>query len=142
MGAIQIYGGNRLKGEVKIQGSKNAVLPILAAALLINGTCIIENVPMISDVHHMLILLESLCCVIERKNHTLIINSQNLSRCDMPSDSVGVMRSSIMLLGALLARVGNVGMQYPGGCVIGERPIDLHLEALRKMGVVIEERQD
>ena len=142
MGAIEIYGGNCLNGEVKIQGSKNAVLPILAAALLINGTCVIENTPIISDVHHMLRLLESLCCVIERKNHTLIINSQNLSRCDMPSDSVGVMRSSIMLLGALLARVGSVGMQYPGGCVIGERPIDLHLEALRKMGVVIEERED
>ncbi|MCH5257355.1 MAG: UDP-N-acetylglucosamine 1-carboxyvinyltransferase [Lachnospiraceae bacterium] len=142
MDAIQIYGGNCLKGEVKIQGSKNAVLPVLAAALLINGTCEIENCPIISDVHHMLRLLESLCCEITKKNHTLIINTKNLSQCDMPSDSVGVMRSSIMLLGALLARMGSVSMQYPGGCVIGERPIDLHLQALRKMGVAIEERED
>lgn len=142
MDAIQIYGGNPLKGEVKIQGSKNAVLPVLAAALLINGTCKIENCPIISDVHHMLRLLESLCCDVSRNGHTLIIHSENLSECDMPSDSVGVMRSSIMLLGALLSRVGSVSMQYPGGCVIGQRPIDLHLKALRKMGVVIDERED
>lgn len=142
MDAIQIYGGNCLKGDIRIQGSKNAVLPVLAASILINGTCEIENCPIISDVHHMLRLLKSLCCVIEQNNHTLIIDSQPLSCCDMPSDSVGVMRSSIMLLGALLARVGRVSMQYPGGCVIGQRPIDLHLQALRKMGVVIEERED
>ena len=142
MDAIQIYGGNPLKGEVKIQGSKNAVLPVLAAAILINGTCKIENCPIISDVHHMLRLLESLCCSVTRNGHTLVIHSENLSECDMPSDSVGVMRSSIMLLGALLARVGSVSMQYPGGCVIGQRPIDLHLKALRKMGVVIDERED
>lgn len=142
MDAIQIYGGNPLKGGVRIQGSKNAVLPILAAAILINGTCEIENCPIISDVHHMLRLLESLCCNATRNGHTLIIHSENLSECDMPSDSVGVMRSSIMLLGALLSRVGSVSMQYPGGCVIGQRPIDLHLKALRKMGVVIDERED
>ena len=142
MDAIKIYGGNCLEGEVKIQGSKNAALPIIAATLLINGTCEIENCPIISDVNHMLRLLESLCCVTARNDHTLTINSQSLSRCDMPSDSVGVMRSSIMLLGALLARVRSVSMQYPGGCVIGQRPIDLHLKALRKMGVTIEERED
>lgn len=142
MDAIQIYGGNCLKGEVKIQGSKNAALPVLAAALLINGTCYIENCPIISDVHHMIRLLESLGCVVEQKNHTLIINSQSLSDCDLPADSVGVMRSSITLLGAMLARLGRVGMQYPGGCVIGQRPIDLHLQALRKMGVSILEKED
>ncbi len=142
MDAIQIYGGNCLKGEVKIQGSKNMALPVLAATLLINGTCEIENCPVISDVHHMLRLLKSLCCDIERKNHTLIINSQSFSCNDMPSDSVGVMRSSLTLLGALLSRAGSVYMQYPGGCVIGQRPIDLHLDALRRMGVDIEEKED
>lgn len=142
MDAIQIYGGNCPEGQIKIQGSKNAVLPILAATLLINGTCEIENCPIISDVHHMLRLLESLCCIIDRSGHTLRINTECLSRCDMPSDSVSVMRSSIMLLGALLARTGSVTMQYPGGCVIGQRPIDLHLQGLRRMGVTIEERDD
>lgn len=142
MDAIQIYGGNCLEGQVEIQGSKNAALPILAATLLVDGTCEIQNCPIISDVHHMLRLLESLCCVVTRKGHTLIIHSEKLSHCDMPSDSVGVMRSSITLLGALLARAGSVSMQYPGGCVIGQRPIDLHLQGLRKMGVVIEEHED
>ena len=142
MDAIQIYGGNCLKGQVKIQGSKNAVLPILAATLLIDGVCEIENCPMISDVYHMLRLLESLCCTIDRDGHTVKVYASGVSRCDMPSDSVGVMRSSIMLLGALLARTGSVSMQYPGGCVIGSRPIDLHLQGLRRMGVVIDERED
>lgn len=143
MDAIQIYGGNCLNGQIKIQGSKNAALPILAAALLINGTCEIENCPIISDVHHMLRLMESLGCTIDRSGHTLKINAKELTTLyDMPSDSVCVMRSSITLLGALLARIGSVTMQYPGGCVIGPRPIDLHLRELRKMGVIIEERED
>lgn len=142
MDAIQIYGGNCLNGQVRIQGSKNAVLPILSAALLIDGVCEIENCPVISDVYHMLRLMESLCCTIDRSGHTVKVDASGVSKCDMPSDSVGVMRSSIMLLGALLARTGSVSMQYPGGCVIGKRPIDLHLQGLRKMGVVIKERED
>ena len=142
MDAIQIYGGNCLRGQVRIQGSKNAVLPILSAALLIDGVCEIENCPVISDVYHMLRLMESLCCTINRDGHTVRVDASGVSRCEMPSDSVCVMRSSIMLLGSLLARTGSVSMQYPGGCVIGKRPIDLHLEGLRKMGVVIKERED
>ena len=142
MNAIQIYGGNCLHGQVGIQGSKNAVLPILSAALLIDGVCEIQNCPVISDVYHMLRLMESLCCVIDRNGHTVRVDASGVSRCDMPSDSVRVMRSSIMLLGSLLARTGSVSMQYPGGCVIGKRPIDLHLDGLRKMGVVIRERED
>ncbi|MCM1388421.1 MAG: UDP-N-acetylglucosamine 1-carboxyvinyltransferase [Bacillus sp. (in: Bacteria)] len=142
MDAIQIYGGNCLNGQIKVQGSKNAVLPILAAALLINGTCEIENCPIISDVHHMLRLMESLCCTIERKGHTVRVDARQVADCIMPQDSVRMMRSSITLLGVLLARTGSVSMQYPGGCVIGQRPIDLHLQGLRKMGVTIEERED
>lgn len=142
MDAIQIYGGNCLFGQTKIQGSKNAVLPILAATLLIDGTCEIENCPDISDVRHMLRLLESLCCTVKREKQTVSICARQLSRCEMPSDSVSVMRSSVMLLGALLARIGSVSMQYPGGCIIGSRPIDLHLQGLRKMGVAIEEKED
>ena len=142
MNAIQIYGGKRLMGQTRIQGSKNAVLPILAATLLIDGTCEIENCPDIGDVRHMIRLLESMCCKVERIGQTVKVYTNQLAHCDMPSDSVCVMRSSIMLLGALLARIGSVSMQYPGGCVIGSRPIDLHLQGLRKMGVTIEERED
>lgn len=141
MDAIRIYGGSCLDGQTTIQGSKNASLPILAATLLINGTCEIENCPGISDVYHMLRLLTSLGCKVEREGTLVRVNTEGLSECDMPSDSVGVMRSSIMLLGALLARTGRVCMEYPGGCVIGSRPIDLHLQSLRKMGVVIEEKE-
>ncbi|MCM1124416.1 MAG: UDP-N-acetylglucosamine 1-carboxyvinyltransferase [Eubacterium sp.] len=142
MDAVRIYGGNCLDGQTTIQGSKNASLPILAATLLINGTCEIENCPDISDVYHMLRLLKSLGCEAEREGTLVRVNTKGLSECDMPSDSVGVMRSSIMLLGALLARTGSVCMEYPGGCVIGRRPINLHLQSLRRMGVRIEEKEN
>lgn len=141
MDAIRIYGGKCLDGQTKIQGSKNASLPVLAATLLIKGTCEIENCPEISDVYHMLRLLESLGCKVIREGTLVRVNTEQVSECDMPADSVGVMRSSIMLLGALLARVGRVEMDYPGGCVIGARPIDLHLQSLRKMGVTVRERE-
>ena len=141
MDAIRIYGGKCLDGQTRIQGSKNASLPVLAATLLIKGTCEIENCPEISDVYHMLRLLESLGCRVMREGTLVRVNTEQLAEGDMPADSVGVMRSSIMLLGALLARVGSVDMDYPGGCVIGARPINLHLQSLRKMGVAIEERE-
>ncbi len=139
MDAVRIYGGNCLSGQTKIQGSKNASLPILAATLLTDGTCEIVNCPDISDVYHMLRLLESLGCLVSRKADVICIDTSGVAECDMPADSVGVMRSSIMLLGALLARMGEVTMEYPGGCVIGKRPIDQHLCALRRMGVEIAE---
>lgn len=141
MDAIRIYGGKCLDGQTEIQGSKNASLPILAATILINGTCEIENCPDISDVYHMQRLLTSLGCKVEREDELLRVDAGQLVQCDMPSDSVGVMRSSIMLLGALLARTGRACMEYPGGCVIGARPIDLHLQSLRRMGVAIEETE-
>ncbi len=141
MDAVRIYGGKCLEGQTTIQGAKNASLPILAATLVINGLGEIENGPEISDVYHMFRLLKSLGCEVERKGTLVRVNTEKLSECDMPSDSVGVMRSSIMLLGALLARTGRVCMEYPGGCVIGSRPINLHLQSLRKMGVVIEENE-
>jgi UDP-N-acetylglucosamine 1-carboxyvinyltransferase len=90
----------------------------------------------------MLRLLESLGCKVTREGTLVRLNTEQLAQCDMPADSVGVMRSSIMLLGALLARLGSVKMDYPGGCVIGARPINLHLQSLRNMGVMIEENEE
>ncbi len=142
MDAVRIYGGKSLSGQTKIQGSKNASLPILAATLLIDGCCEIENCPDISDVYHMLRLLGSLGCRVTREKNAVRVDTRGVAEGDMPADSVGVMRSSIMLLGALLARTGVVAMEYPGGCVIGERPIDQHLYSLRRMGVEITEGQE
>lgn len=142
MDAVRIYGGKSLSGQTKIQGSKNASLPILAATLLIDGTCEIENCPDITDVYHMLRLLESLGCLVTREKAMIRVNTDGVAAGDMPADSVEMMRSSIMLLGALLARMGSVSMKYPGGCVIGKRPIDQHLCALRRMGVEIAEGRE
>ncbi len=141
MDAIHILGGNALFGETKIQGSKNAVLPVMAAALLIKDVCMIENCPHISDVYHMQQLLESIGCKAVWSNGTLTIDARNILEDTMSGDHVTGMRSSITLLGAMLGRIGEVTMAYPGGCVIGERPIDMHLNALRRMGVAIYEKE-
>ncbi len=141
MDAIHIRGGNALFGETKIQGSKNAVLPVMAAALLIEDVCMIENCPCISDVHHMQKLLESIGCRVSRMGHSLTIDARNISQDTMAGENVTGMRSSITLLGAMLGRVGEVTMAYPGGCVIGARPIEMHLNALRRMGVFIYENE-
>lgn len=133
--AIHIRGGNALFGETKIQGSKNAVLPVMAAALLIEDITVLENCPRISDVCHMQKLLEKTGCRISRAGRTLLIDARNVSKDRMVGESVTGMRSSLMLLGAMLGRLGEASMEYPGGCVIGERPIDLHLKALSRMGV-------
>lgn len=141
MDTIHIRGGNALFGETKIQGSKNAVLPVMAAALLIEDVCIIENCPHISDVEHMQQLLRGIGCKVNLTDHTLTVDARNISEDTMSGENVTGMRSSIMLLGAMLGRVGEVTMAYPGGCVIGERPIDLHLNTLRRMGVRVYERE-
>ncbi|TCL60075.1 UDP-N-acetylglucosamine 1-carboxyvinyltransferase [Kineothrix alysoides] len=136
-----MYGGNFLRGEVKIQGSKNAVLPIMAAALLIKGTCVIKNCPRIADVYLMQNLLQELGCLVTWSENTVTIDASNVIDSAMSGESVSSMRSSVMLLGAMLGRIGEVFMAYPGGCVIGKRPIDLHLSALKEMGVEIMEQE-
>lgn len=139
--SIYIRGGNALFGETRIQGSKNAVLPVMAATLLIRDTCMIENCPRISDVCHMQKLLTRIGCKISRTGKTLIIDARTASGDKMAGESVTGMRSSIMLLGAMLGRFGQAVMEYPGGCVIGKRPIDMHLHALSQMGVEIREEE-
>lgn len=141
MDSIYIYGGNWLRGETKIQGSKNAVLPILAATLLIKGSCVLKNCPRIADVYHMQNLLQELGCFVSWAGNTITVDATQVNDNRMSGESVTRMRSSIMLLGAMLGRLGEVVMAYPGGCVIGKRPIDIHLAALRKMGVEIEEQE-
>lgn len=139
MDSIHIYGGNFLRGETKIQGSKNAVLPILAASLLIKGTSVIRNCPRIADVYHMQNLLQGLGCYVTWNENTVTVDAAHVNDNAMSGESVTRMRSSVMLLGAMIGRIGEVVMAYPGGCVIGDRPIDIHLKALKEMDVEIEE---
>ncbi len=135
MDSIRIQGRIALQGKVRIQGSKNASLPILAAALLIGESSVIRNCPRISDVHSMVSLLKSLGCSVHWQEKGLVIDSSQVRKGEMPEDAVTGMRSSLCLLGALIGRCGEVVMEHPGGCVIGARPIDLHLSALEQMGV-------
>lgn len=139
MESFEITGGIPLYGEVQIQGSKNAALPILAAAVLIEGTTVLYNCPRIIDIMYMIQILESLGCVVSWEDtHILRIDASNITGTVIPESSANKMRSSITLLGSLLSRKKSAEMPYPGGCVIGDRPIGMHLHALTKMGVVIE----
>lgn len=144
MESVYINGGISLQGQVRIQGSKNAVLPILAATLLTDDSCVIENCPRLTDVEHMQTLLQSLGCAVTRDKTKLKVNTDGVNCFSMPcalsGEAVRGMRSSIILLGAMLSRMGETVLEYPGGCVIGKRPIDLHLEALKEMNVHFEEK--
>lgn len=140
MDAIHICGGNTLCGEVSIQGSKNGTLPLLAASVLVRGKTVLKNCPRITDVEHMIKLLEYAGCKVVRNKRTLEIDASQLSKTDFPAEHTGVMRSSIMLLGAMLGRTGEISTFYPGGCVIGERPIDMHIDALMQMGVTFTDK--
>lgn len=137
MSVIRIRGLHCLEGEIRIQGSKNAVLPLMAASLLHRGTVVLKNVPGIQDVNCMKGILEYLGCVCEWNAHTLRISTEGLNTAVIPEAEAGRMRSSVMLLGPLLGRLGEAVSHHPGGCSIGRRPIDLHLSALRKLGAEI-----
>jgi UDP-N-acetylglucosamine 1-carboxyvinyltransferase len=139
MSELMIEGGNRLSGEVVIQGAKNSSLPILAAVLLSAGESVIHNCPDLSDVNAAIKILRYLGCQVRREGTTLIINSETVERFDIPDDLMREMRSSIVFLGAILARMGKAILSTPGGCELGPRPIDLHLDALRRLGVLIED---
>lgn len=139
MSVIVVQGYYPLKGEVEIQGSKNAVLPMMAAAILHKGTTVLKHVPMIQDVFCMMGILESMGCVCRLCDHTLTVDAGELTCTGVSKERGRAMRSSIIVLGALLGRCGEADVYYPGGCSIGSRPIDLHLAALRQMGAVIRE---
>lgn len=137
LSVIEIRGLRRLKGKIKIQGSKNAVLPVMAASLLHSGTVEITNVPEIQDVTCMMGILESLGCVCRLEKGDLTICTEHAFSEEIPAGPAGQMRSSIMLLGPLLGRFGRAYTCQPGGCSIGRRPIDLHLKGLQALGTEI-----
>lgn len=132
-----IEGGKKLSGRVKIAGMKNAATPILAACLLATEKCIIKNIPDIADVRVMIEILKSLGLAIEYKNHAAVIYPENVGIKNLNEGLVKKMRSSILVLGPLLARLHQVSLPEPGGCIIGKRPIDTHLYALQMLGAKI-----
>ncbi len=142
MSSIEIIGGKQLKGELKIQGSKNAALPVIAATILNKGISKLKNCPRILDVFHMVKILEELGCITSWDENTLIVDSSKADNTHVSEDSVRKMRSSILFLGAILGRFHDVTIAYPGGCSIGKRPIDYHLNAIKKMNVTEEFLQE
>jgi len=133
-----IQGGNPLKGEVEIKGAKNAAFPILAASLLTKETCVIDNIPLIEDVFKMIKILEEMGAEISWTGKRKIeINSSKVRPSKIPFNLVGCFRGSILVLGGLLGRFNRVKISSPGGCVIGARPIDTHLDAFKQAGVKV-----
>lgn len=138
---ICIEGGHQLKGSIRIQGSKNAALPMMAASLLHRGVSVLKGCPRIADVFCMEEILQNLGAVTWWEDHDLYMDCENAGKWAVPFEFTGKMRSSVILLGALLARNGKGSLGYPGGCVIGKRPIDMHLLVLRRLGAVITEEK-
>lgn len=139
MAKIYIEGGHRLEGEVRVHGAKNSALPVLAATLLCRGVSVIHNCPPLLDVAASLKILEHLGCVCRREGDTVVVDSTALTGCDVPDGLMREMRSSIVFLGAIASRCGMAKLSFPGGCELGPRPIDLHLSALRQLGLQITE---
>lgn len=139
MSAIIIRGGRPLSGSLTVQGAKNSVLPILAATLLSGEVCRIRHCPRLRDVETAMEILRHLGCRADWQGRDLLVDAADLTRWDVPDHLMSRMRSSVVFLGAILARCGQAEMTYPGGCELGARPIDLHLAALRSMGAAIQE---
>ncbi|MEE8541169.1 MAG: UDP-N-acetylglucosamine 1-carboxyvinyltransferase [Desulfobacterales bacterium] len=138
MDKIIVQGGHPLKGEVEIGGAKNAALPVLIASILTDGENTYSNVPNLQDVKSTAILLTNLGAEIDAQDGTMRIDASRIKNHEAPYDLVRKMRASILVLGPLLARLGKARVSLPGGCAIGERPINLHLKGLARLGASIE----
>lgn len=132
-----INGGKRLYGEIVNQTSKNATLPILSASLIVNGDIKIVDYPEITDIENMLMILRKMGASVDKVSKNLIINTENADNLGIDSELSRTMRSSIFLLGSTLARFKNVMLTLPGGCQIGKRPIDIHISAMKQLGVKV-----
>lgn len=139
MAKIYIDGGRPLNGRLKIQGSKNAVLPILAATLLTDEACVIENCPDLTDVRAAIEILKSLGSNVSYDGETAVISALSADGTEISDELMRLMRSSVIFLGALLGRCKNACIRYPGGCALGARPIDIHLNAMERLGVILQE---
>lgn len=136
---FEITGGTPLHGSITLQGSKNAALPLMAASILHPGRTTLHHVPAIRDVDVMIEILENIGCTVQKDNGTLIIDAAKAEHFEVATSLGERMRSTIILLGSMLGRAGRAKMPFPGGCIIGMRPIDIHITSLGKMGAVFEE---
>ena len=134
---FRVEGGRPLEGTVRVQGAKNSALPLLAATLLARGETVLRNCPDLTDVTAALDILTCLGCRVCREGDAVRVDTSTLSGCVIPDGLMGRMRASVLFLGALLARTGEVRAGLPGGCVLGARPIDLHLGAFRTLGALV-----
>src|SRR5262245_6981388 len=136
MDKILVHGGKKLNGSIRVSGSKNSALPIIAAALLTKEPCVIHHVPDLSDIHYMLQILAGLGCEVERASGTVTVRAEKITT-HAPYDIVRKMRASVCVLGPLLGREKEATVSLPGGCVIGDRPIDLHLRGFEALGAAV-----
>ena len=139
MDKLVIEGLRRLNGAVTVHGAKNSVLPLLAASFLVHGETTLSNCPTLSDVAASCAILRHLGCTVRTDGDRISVNTDGVCRGDIPHELMLQMRSSIIFLGAIAARTGGAVMSFPGGCELGPRPIDLHIAALKQLGVEIEE---
>ncbi|HOO06696.1 MAG TPA: UDP-N-acetylglucosamine 1-carboxyvinyltransferase [Ruminococcus sp.] len=137
MQKLIINGGRRLHGELKLQGSKNSALPIMAACVLCKGECVLRNCPRLTDVYSAARILNCLGCRCSFSGNTVTADPSGINATEIPESLMRQMRSSIMFMGAIIGRMGECIVSVPGGCELGPRPIDMHLAALRKMGVSV-----
>ncbi len=137
MDKLVINGSKRLTGEIEVHGSKNSVLPILAACVLSQGENIIHNCPMLSDVDAALKILAELGCKVKREEHTVCVDSSGVNGFEISDSLMREMRSSVIFLGAILGRTGKAVLSTPGGCEIGLRPIDMHISAMEQLGAEV-----
>ncbi|CVK17735.1 MULTISPECIES: UDP-N-acetylglucosamine 1-carboxyvinyltransferase [Sporomusa] len=134
-----VKGEVQLCGSVRISGAKNATLPIMAATLLCSGVSVIHDVPFLRDIQAMQDILTLLGAKISRQDHTMLIDTTNVSKAEIPEHLMREMRASVFLMGPLLGRFRKVRVSYPGGCAIGPRPINLHIKALERIGAKVDE---
>lgn len=138
MGFFEIHGGRPLEGKIAVHGAKNSVLPILSATLLAGGTSTIHNCPDLSDVHATIEILRLLGCRVSQQGDVVTVDATHVTPVAIPSRLMGALRSSVLFMGALMGRVGYAQLCPPGGCPLGDRPIDLHLAGLRRLGAKIQ----
>ncbi len=136
---LLVTGGKALKGQVSISGSKNAILPIMAASLLADGDIILNEVPDLEDINVMAEALKILGAKVKREEKTLIIDGRGVNNCELPESVSRRMRASNLVMGALLGRLHEARVAYPGGCAIGSRPMDLHIKGFKGLGYEISE---
>lgn len=137
MDKIYVHGRIPLRGQIRVQGSKNAALPILAATLLTEETCVLHNCPRIADVEQMQNILRHFGCEIRREGTGIKVSGRRECMTKLLFDEVSRMRCSVVLLGALIGKCKKVQLPYPGGCAIGQRPIDIHIQALQQLNIQI-----